>query len=418
MPRNAARRRAAPWESGGMGGRGATIAIAAAAALCIAPQAAVPPPPPLWYLPFEPGFSVTVFLGTGEGSHGDAWNWNAIDFSPLEPGTPIVAMESGKVVFVKEDTAGPTGNWHDNNEIAIAHADGSVAVYHHLQREGAIVAVGDVVVAGDRIGHSGNTGKSTGAHLHVDRREKERTGRSLPFRFAEAREPDGVPRKGEQVTSRNRLRVGAFAELVELADDYDFCAQLDARGALSEALRKLADEKAAVRDAAALKRATERDDVADRYAEARKALLERWRKDGEASLAKVDLASAEGRVEEALLLARVAAQDFADSPLESACNERLDRLREAADVRASEKAFAQQAAFVKALAPALAADRAARRAAREADGEPSRDKRRPAKPPSATAIAKLYRAALAKGAGRKGLAPLEARAAKLEQEGR
>src|SRR5262245_42573184 len=83
---------------------------------------------PLLYLPFEFGTAADVETGNGERSHSDQYNWYAVDFG-VAVGTPVVAMAPGKVVFVKQDTLGETSDWHDNNQIAIKLADGSVTIY-------------------------------------------------------------------------------------------------------------------------------------------------------------------------------------------------------------------------------------------------------------------------------------------------
>jgi murein DD-endopeptidase MepM/ murein hydrolase activator NlpD len=50
--------------------------------------------------------------------------------------------------------------------IVIEHADGLRSVYAHLQKRS--VKAGDVVTAGQLIGHTGATGRVTGPHLHLE----------------------------------------------------------------------------------------------------------------------------------------------------------------------------------------------------------------------------------------------------------
>ena len=54
-----------------------------------------------------------------------------------------------------------------NNKLIIYHSDGSFVEYTHIKKNGAIVNVGDTVKAGQEIALSGNTGWSTGPHLHL-----------------------------------------------------------------------------------------------------------------------------------------------------------------------------------------------------------------------------------------------------------
>jgi murein DD-endopeptidase MepM/ murein hydrolase activator NlpD len=73
------------------------------------------------------------------------------------------------VFFVKEDSNEhcPTRDCvNKGNKILILHADGTIANYVHLDFNGALVDVGDLVTAGQPIGISGMTGFTTIPHLH------------------------------------------------------------------------------------------------------------------------------------------------------------------------------------------------------------------------------------------------------------
>ncbi|WP_027159003.1 M23 family metallopeptidase [Methylobacter luteus] len=52
------------------------------------------------------------------------------------------------------------------NSIKILHDDGSMAIYAHLEKDRAQVYPGLKVAAGQLIGYSGNTGLTSGPHLH------------------------------------------------------------------------------------------------------------------------------------------------------------------------------------------------------------------------------------------------------------
>lgn len=86
----------------------------------------------------------------------------AIDWIMPE-GTPILAARGGRVCTVVESFS-TVGN--EGNVIEIEHDDGSFAAYIHLMKDGAVVEDGESVSEGQLIGFSGNTGNSTGPHLH------------------------------------------------------------------------------------------------------------------------------------------------------------------------------------------------------------------------------------------------------------
>lgn len=92
-----------------------------------------------------------------QGIHG----YNAVDLA-ASIGTPIRAAASGEVIVSK------TGGWNGGygNYIVIRHANGVQTLYSHNSSN--IVAVGAKVTAGETIGYVGNSGQSTGPHLHFE----------------------------------------------------------------------------------------------------------------------------------------------------------------------------------------------------------------------------------------------------------
>ncbi len=101
-------------------------------------------------------------------SHTDPQNKYAVDIM-MPVGTPIYAARSGVIMEVKNDffETGTEETYKSKaNNIRIEHDDGSMAVYAHLALEQAQVFSGQRVEAGDLIAYSGNTGFTTGPHLH------------------------------------------------------------------------------------------------------------------------------------------------------------------------------------------------------------------------------------------------------------
>ncbi len=74
-------------------------------------------------------------------------------------GTPIHASRRGEVVFA--DYLGAYGLM-----VEIKHPDGFITRYAHCNE--ALVRVGETVNQGDLIARMGNTGRSTGPHLHFE----------------------------------------------------------------------------------------------------------------------------------------------------------------------------------------------------------------------------------------------------------
>lgn len=74
-------------------------------------------------------------------------------------GTRIGALSSGTVIF-----AGQQSGY--GNKVEIRHWDGTVSWYGHMSR--IDVTTGQKVAPGEKIGEVGNTGHSTGPHLHLE----------------------------------------------------------------------------------------------------------------------------------------------------------------------------------------------------------------------------------------------------------
>jgi murein DD-endopeptidase MepM/ murein hydrolase activator NlpD len=132
------------------------------------------------------GFRIDQGFGGGF-SHNDSQNRYAVDFA-ADIGTPVLAAREGVVMQVENDFAKAGLNRERYggraNFIRILHDDGTMALYAHLREEGALVRVGQRVRVGQQIGLSGNTGFTTGPHLHfVIQVNRGMKLESLPFRM-------------------------------------------------------------------------------------------------------------------------------------------------------------------------------------------------------------------------------------------
>lgn len=135
----------------------------------------------------------------GNRSHTDPQSQYAVDFA-IPEGTNIYAARSGVVMDVANDFIGSGRTEKDKqraNYVRILHDDGTMALYAHLKLESVQFAVGLRVERGQLIGKSGNTGYSTGPHLHFAiQKNYGMLLRSLPFEFeGRNRQPFG-PEEG------------------------------------------------------------------------------------------------------------------------------------------------------------------------------------------------------------------------------
>jgi murein DD-endopeptidase MepM/ murein hydrolase activator NlpD len=101
-------------------------------------------------------------------SHTDEQNKYAVDLI-VDEGTPVLAARGGVVMQVESgfDRSGTAKKYAERaNLIRVLHDDGTMGVYAHLKENGVYVRVGERVSVGQEIAESGNTGYSTGPHLH------------------------------------------------------------------------------------------------------------------------------------------------------------------------------------------------------------------------------------------------------------
>lgn len=131
----------------------------------------------------------------GAFSHRDPQSRYAVDINVAE-GTPIRAARAGRVMQVEDEFEGAGLDLERfagrANHVRIVHEDGSMAVYAHLEADSVVVRPGARVRQGQIIGRSGNTGYSTGPHLHFAIQvNRGMTLESIPFQFS-----GGIPIPG------------------------------------------------------------------------------------------------------------------------------------------------------------------------------------------------------------------------------
>ena len=155
--------------------------------------------PAKYYLPWPAGAGHQVYqswngnkIGPPRATHMKAQNFYAWDFH-ITRGQYICAARDGKVTNVVDDQ--PAGN-ENANVIYVEHADGEVSVYAHNGSNTALVAVGDKVLAGQKLCQ----GSNESMHLHfciwkgmID----------YPCRFIEYSADNGVPQYGANPVSGN-----------------------------------------------------------------------------------------------------------------------------------------------------------------------------------------------------------------------
>ncbi len=142
-----------------------------------------------YMLPFERGQSFVISQGpNGASTHrGEfAYDWS------MPVGTTIRAARGGIVTRVVENFS--EGGQQESfakmgNIVEIMHSDNSFGRYCHIEKDGVLVETGERITRGHVIALSGNTGYSSGPHLHFDvvKLEPDLTFKTLPIRFKVSR---------------------------------------------------------------------------------------------------------------------------------------------------------------------------------------------------------------------------------------
>jgi murein DD-endopeptidase MepM/ murein hydrolase activator NlpD len=129
----------------------------------------------------------------------------AVDIA-MPTGTNVLAARDGVVFDVASDNyRGGLDKSRDGPEaniIRILHADGTFSLYAHLNWNSIRVKPGDRVSAGQYIADSGNTGYSSGPHLHFSvQRNVGFSVESVPLVFRGANANGVVPATGDVLTA-------------------------------------------------------------------------------------------------------------------------------------------------------------------------------------------------------------------------
>lgn len=93
-----------------------------------------------------------------QGLHG----YNGVDLAGLPIGTPVLSAAKGTVILAK--SGGYNGGY--GSYVVVSHPNGTQTLYAHLNS--VSVSRGEVVSQGQKLGGMGNTGRSTGKHLHFE----------------------------------------------------------------------------------------------------------------------------------------------------------------------------------------------------------------------------------------------------------
>lgn len=205
----------------------------------------------------------------------------AYDFAGLNLPDEVRAGMNGVVVEVQNTY---TTNWTNNgsltvrdygNYIKIKHDDGTIELHCHLKKD-SMFAIGIRVTAGQIIARIGNTGNSTGPHLHSEYRTSQNVNTQVEFvenidplqacLIEHAKAVESANKKDSVITELNKKITELLATEKRLIEEKDRAVR-ELEGKLStisavkdrECQEKLAKQKEVISQSIAdiIKKATE-----------------------------------------------------------------------------------------------------------------------------------------------------------------
>ncbi|MFE1250373.1 M23 family metallopeptidase [Streptomyces sp. NPDC058735] len=158
----------------------ADTTVASGAATAVQAQAAAKKAAPSWVNPVK-----SYKLSATFAQNGGMWQstHSGQDFA-VPSGTKVVAAHGGTVVKAGGNGAGDGPAY--GNAVVIKHGNGTYSQYAHLSK--ITVKIGQIVKTGQEIAKSGNTGNSSGPHLHFEIRTTPNYGTAIdPVKFLRAK---------------------------------------------------------------------------------------------------------------------------------------------------------------------------------------------------------------------------------------
>lgn len=117
---------------------------------------------------FESG---SYFLTCGFRGYDNHKGIDGRPFTNISKTCNVVSPVAGKVVYVENEIQGTnlsTGTQGMGNCVAVLDSHGYLHRFQHLEYHSVRVRLGEYVTRGLALGECGNTGNSTGRHLHYD----------------------------------------------------------------------------------------------------------------------------------------------------------------------------------------------------------------------------------------------------------